>query len=165
MPLVVSAFSTLWLWLLAMPKPSVGMHCGEGSLGSITPTPHHQLSAYSLGQWCRLPPGLTQKHPSVLLPSTSPEKDQGSSLVVLNQIGPPDCSTQCLPAPSFLAPDGHPDRFQGPGPQCLLQKTQYPAPHIYQYRVFFCGGGSSPKHLLGLIVKTSGPSLWPSSLL
>lgn len=33
MLLAVSAFSILWLWLLAMPRPSVGMLYGEGSLG------------------------------------------------------------------------------------------------------------------------------------
>lgn len=29
---VVSAFSTLWLWLLDMPRPSVGVPCGKDSL-------------------------------------------------------------------------------------------------------------------------------------
>lgn len=42
MPLVVSAFLILWPWLLAMPRPSVGRRCGEGSLGPL----HHQPSAY-----------------------------------------------------------------------------------------------------------------------
>lgn len=53
---VVFAFSTLWLWLLAMPKPLVGMRCGESSLGH--PLHHYQPSAYSAGPLGQLPQDL-----------------------------------------------------------------------------------------------------------
>lgn len=119
MLLAVSAFSTLWLWLLAMPRPSVGMHCGKGSL----PTPPSQCSLSR--PHGAAPPGLTQKHPSVQMPSTFQKRTEGLTSQCLLGEDPQDCGTQVLmkqdpgSSLSILAPDDYPDRTLGPSPQCL----------------------------------------------
>lgn len=146
MPLAVSASSTLWLWLLAMPRPSVGVRCGKCSL----PLPP---GAYAAGPVVQ-PPKLPRTTQGSNCPAL-PEKDQGSSLSVLTQIGSPDCGSQVLikqnlgsPSPEFLVLTTIPTEPRV-RPLVLPSKDPQSSP----WHLPTQGPGSGPEHLLGPTVK------------